>query len=145
MNFVWNIFTPLLFYLTPPKVIFLLPSPVWALYLFLCALTPCFLHSSISCTSPFLQFSVCLQGVSTTRYPLYGCYSSIILFSACLLTLLLFFSYLFLPLSTFSIINAPCTLSAQFYCHMFIQFFQLSCRSFTQTTYLSAVNLSLSI
>lgn len=119
MNFICNIFIPWRFYLTPPKVLFcffpkLYPSHVCALYLFfvwpkafstpLCLVHHVF-HSSLS---------VCLQGLLITRYPLYGCYSSIILFMAHLLILLLFFFYLFLPLSTFPIINAPFTLSAHF-------------------------------
>lgn len=102
----------------------------------LCLVHPLF-HSSLS---------VCLQGVLVTRYPLSGSCSSIVLFIAHLLTLLLFCFYLFLPLSTFPIINAPFALSAHFYWHMFIPFFQLSFYSFTHPTHiLSAVNLFLSI
>lgn len=65
MNFICNIFTTLLFHLTPLKLLFcffpyLLPCPVCALYFFVCAFTPSFLHSPMSCTYPFLQSSVCV-------------------------------------------------------------------------------------
>lgn len=98
MNFICNIFTTLLFYLTPSKVLFfcffpcLLPSPVCALYLFsVCALTPWFLHSPSLVQPLFTVLSLCVCRESPSPDTLYGCYSPIILFTAHLLTLLLFF------------------------------------------------------
>lgn len=62
MNFICNIFTPLLFYLTPPKVLFcffpyLLPCNICALYPFFVCVDP-MLSPLPSFTSPFSQLSV---------------------------------------------------------------------------------------
>lgn len=78
MNFVWNIFTPLLFYLTPPKVLFGSP-PLSVHFIFFCVHWPRAFSTPLCLVHPLFHssLSVCLQGVSMTRYTLYGCYSSI--------------------------------------------------------------------
>lgn len=156
MNFICNIFTTLLFYLTPPKVLFfcflpyLLPSPVCALYLFFVCIDPMVSPLSYVLYNPFSQFSVYVfagslhhQKLSLLFYSLLLIYYSIHCSSINSAIVLL----LSVPPSIY-IPHNQCLIHpiSTFYCHMFIPFFQLSFHSFTQTAHiLSAVNLSLSI
>lgn len=151
MNFICNIFTPLLFYLTPPKVLFcffpyLLPSPVCTLYIFLCALTPCFPHSPMSCTSPFSQLSICLfAGSLHQQTPSlwellihYSIHCSSI--NSAIVLLLSVPPSIYIPHN-----QCPIHPISTFFWHMFIPFFQLSSHSLTHPTHiLSVLNLSLS-